>query len=254
MVADQFGFRQGVREKAAHRVPVQARDVVAIEESVLDQFPVGRHGSHAALAELKLAQAEEVEIPVQARQMPVDIHLALQLDPDEAVAHGGRDGNQAHVIRIELGKRLTPGDIAQPAVQAVGPLVVGAYQGAQLRLALILDQAHATVAAHVDKGADLTLAVAQGDQWQAQPVLHQGIAGFRNLGGVGQQQGAPPEQVLPLGFETFAVRIVGDRNAPGDGLGAGGVAGLASCELQHHRADFRMIHRLPFYLRNKTIE
>ena len=90
--------------------------------------------------EVVVRQGECVEIGVHARKVPVQRQRRLLpagfrlgrirpgLHPDQAIAHFGGQGDQPACGGVDLAKTFPPGNVAQGAVQPVGPLVVGADQ------------------------------------------------------------------------------------------------------------------------------
>ena len=95
------------------------------------------------------------------------------------------------------GSSLLRGARAQAAVEAVGPGVVGALDRAAL-LRLVHEDG-AAVAAHVQEGAQLALAVEHHDQRQAADLRGEHAAGAVELAGVTHVLPGAPEDGVLLG-------------------------------------------------------
>ena len=153
MVTYLVGLCQGIGKESPHGIFVQANHVVTVQEGVLHQFPVAVDGSHLLLAEVITRHIEQRQVLVQSRQVSVQIHVPTCLHPHQAAINLGGQRYQAEFLYIEAVEAFLARDIAQRAVQAVCPLVIGADQGAQAGLPFLLHQAHTAVAAYVHKGS-----------------------------------------------------------------------------------------------------
>ena len=185
---------------------MQRLDVIALQQGLGDQFPVGVVG-HFAVLEVGLSGGKVV--PGTGHDLGVDVTLLLDVDNPPSLP--GTEGHQAMGCLVDVGKGVLAGNTPQPAIQAIGPGMVRAGEG--LAAAFAAGHLHAPVPAGVDEGAHDSLVVPHHQQRGARCGAGDETArlGQRRRGA--KRNGRPAQQG-DLGIEAGPAEIVTDRLAP----------------------------------------
>ena len=139
------------------------RAVVALEEVLANDLPVGVHLPVDPVAELERVHVEQ--LGDEGGHLPERLGerrgIRVGVDEDERAPRIHGPGRQAQLVPVEAGLEVRTGRGLECAVQSVGPRVVGALQRRAASVAL--GDGKAAVAADVEKGAELALARARDD-------------------------------------------------------------------------------------------
>ncbi len=167
VAAETLDHVQVVELDRVEGLPVGRIDVIALKEPLGRDLPVGRR--------LRLAGLDQLQFGVQEGRQVVQVGQfggrGLLRHEHDAAAFDGGDRDQAAGVLVQPGKAMLVRHVAQGAVQAVGPGVVGADEG--LLPPLAADQLRAPVAAGVAKGADHAIAAPNHQQRRARGLPSQ---------------------------------------------------------------------------------
>ena len=207
IAAVQLDHVQIVVAIGEERLIVQRLDVVALHRGLAQHLPV------RLVVELDLVEEDVVvrQHLGQVAQSTVRQRLILRHENDAVLLLHRRHRHQPVRRLVETGEAVLARDVAQRAIEPVGPGVIGAGEGALASLALL--QLHAAVAAGVAETAHHAVAAAHHQQRRADRRARDVGArlGQRRRRTEGHRHAA---QHLDLGREPLGRMIVLDRLAP----------------------------------------
>jgi hypothetical protein len=185
---------------------MNARAVQALAVVLGDGLPVGVDAVDDPPGAGQVAQP----VARQVRRELADVLVgcrgaAREIDEHEALDDGGAHGLQPVAARVELLDAVGVRRVAQRAVEAVGPRVVGALQAWHPPLGL-LDDARASMAAGVQEGMRLAVVVRDDEHALAADLDHDVVAARADLVDVADADPAPAEEAVELPVEHAWIR------------------------------------------------
>ena len=160
---------------------VDAGDVVALDEIVGIDFPVGVEVHRLAADRVVRLDGLVGEFGDEVTELRNEVFLRIDGDEEQATPGGDVDRLQRPVGRIEARLLAEPWRVDEMAVIGEDPLVIGAADGGAAACPL-LQQLRAAVAADITEGAEFTVTAADGENLDAGDVGGNILAALGNLG------------------------------------------------------------------------
>jgi hypothetical protein len=190
---------------------VQPLDVVAFQERVHDQLPVGGDVVHSAAVEMVAGQAEGVEFGRQ--RLGVGEVRGLAREPDQPASLAAGQLGKTVLALVEAGECIRPRHAGERTVERIGPGVIGADDPRRaLRLAP-LEQPGAAMAADVEEDVRQARLVAGEQERHAEAVVRHGHVVPRQQRRGRDHLRQSPEQAVVLDRETLRIGVGGGRDA-----------------------------------------
>ncbi len=178
MRPDLVRGRNPVGKEARYGVGVQPLHVIAFEERVDDQLPVGGDFVRVAAVKVKLAHPEGVEVGSERRRR-FEICAVVAGEPDQAAGLDRLEFEEMFVVFVQPREAVGSRHALEGAVGSIGPGMIGAGDPFRRHHLGAVDQAGAAVTADVGKYVDASASVASDQQRNPESVMREGVAFLR---------------------------------------------------------------------------
>ena len=253
MGAEHVARRHAILEERADRLRVEAGDVIAFEEGVHDELPVGLYPMGLAPEQEMAGGAEGVHVRADGLGMG-EVRIPARREPDQAAAFKTGQFDEAVRLLVEAGKAVGAGQSKQAPVHRIGPGVIGADELLRALDCLTFHQPRAAMAADIEEDVGLPLRIACDQQRASGRIVRHRHAGIGQQGAGAQdlrhpivKRGAFAGEMGWIGIDRCRNRLnaagarraaIGDR--PGEReLASGGASIGDSVGKRHRSGSFR---------------
>ena len=231
MRADQIAGGDPVLEERPDGLRMKPQHMVAFQESIHDQLPVGGDIMRPPREQVQIGHAKRGKVLAQCLRAG-KIRARLRSKPDQPARFARGQLAQAIVRFLKAGKGLGAGQCQQPPVERISPGVIGAGQALAAMGIAALHQPSAPVTADVEKHMSAAIAVTGDQQRPSGAVMRNRHIALRQQRRRGQNLRQAIEQQRLLAHGMGGIGINGSGNATNSGIRAAAAVGYLASEGQ----------------------